>query len=280
MELVLEIINGLFDWLSFDASHEVRYVYIVLYSLLGAIIFLILFKKTSNQGRIKFHKDKIWGYILQIRLYKDSFRLLLISIGNILKHNCLYMKFMIIPLLAIMVPLLILTTQINNRYGYEPLQPKQTFIITTRLADNLDTNQLFQVFCKVSPGIILETPPIRMEDELQVSWRARATQPQANSQPVIQIGLEGEPGIAEKIVAVDYAVKRFCPTLMKLSFLDGLIYNAEGFLNADSPVQEINIRYNRAGYGFVFIEMDPIILFFILTLCFALLFKPFFRVQF
>jgi len=80
------------DIFYFGTYPNARYLFIVLISLISAVIFLLIFKKTSNQIKIKFHKDKIFGNVLEMCLYSDKFGLVLSSILSILKHNILYIK--------------------------------------------------------------------------------------------------------------------------------------------------------------------------------------------
>jgi len=62
------------------------------------------FKKISNQDKIKYHKDKIVGYILETYLYRDRIGRTLLSQINILKHNLYYLRYMVAPLLVILIP--------------------------------------------------------------------------------------------------------------------------------------------------------------------------------
>ena len=63
-------LNRLFDIVSFTPGAVACYVYIVLISLVSAVIFLLIFKKTSNQQKITYHKDNVLGHVLQIPLYR------------------------------------------------------------------------------------------------------------------------------------------------------------------------------------------------------------------
>lgn len=269
--------------LYFGNGPKARYLFIVLISLISTVIFLLIFKKTSNQRKIKYHKDKILGNMLQMPLYKDKFGVLVLSILNILKHNILYLKQTLIPLLFICIPLILLTVQINNRCGYKPLEVNQRFIMRV----DLDTHVIQgpipaiieKVYCETSPGVVLETPPLRIEPEGKVFWRARVVESPQNSQSYLHIGVQGNDRIIEKTIVTDYYHERFSPAKGKWSLWTELFNNAEGFLADDTFFNSISIEYHRASYAFLFWSVDAIILYFLLTLIFALVLKPFVKVR-
>lgn len=273
------VLNRIFDLFSCSLSPVGRYVFIVLLSLLSAVMFLLIFKKTSNQKKIKYHKNKIFGYVLQIPLYKDRFGVLFGSIGRILKHNALYVLHTLASLIFILIPLLFIMVQINNRCGYAPLAQGQDFLIRVTLDETVDQATLESASCEPPPGIVLETPALRVEDEKQVFWRARVVDASPENTSSIRIQLEGHSPVIEKSLATAYNQKRFTPEKKQPSLWNRIFYNAEGYLPAETPVTEISIGYARAGYPFFFWQVDAILLFFILTLIFGFALKGVFRVN-
>ena len=254
-------------------------MFIGLLSLLSAVIALLIFKKTSNQKKIKYHKNKIFGYVLQIPLYKDRFGVLFSSIGQILKHNALYVLHTLASLIFMIIPLIFIMVQINNRCGYAPLAQGQGFLIRVTLNDTVDQATLESVSCEPSQGIVLETPALRLEDEKQVFWRAKVLDASSENTSSIQIHFEGNSPIVEKDIATAYNRQRFSPEKKKHSVWNGIFYNAEGYLPAETPVIDISTEYARASYPFLFWQVDAIVLFFILTLVFGFALKGVFRVN-
>jgi hypothetical protein len=282
MKAVLMTLDQIFDLVSFNFSPNLRYVYIVLSSLISAVIFLLLFKKTSNQKKIRYHKQQIWGHILQMRIYQDKFTLLVSSVFNILKHNLCYLAQMLIPLVVIVIPLLVFTVQINNRCGYSPLKTGQQFIIRVGLdqhATKSFSDLLNTIACNPPPGITLETPPLRIERDGNVFWRARVTGPAVGSSPSIRIGTPGHESLTEKVIVTDYHQKRFSPAKRKWSFWNGLFTHTEGFLPAEAPFTVVAIDYQRAIYPLLFWKVDALLLYFCFTIIFAFAFKRFLRVD-
>ena len=75
-------------------------------SLLTALLILTIFRLTSNQKKIKWAKDKVKAYILEIRLYRDQPRVILKALGNILLFNSMYLRYVLVPFLFIFIPVI------------------------------------------------------------------------------------------------------------------------------------------------------------------------------
>lgn len=280
MNLLFYYLNRIFDIILWPFSSLPEYVDILFLSIVSAILFLIIFKKTSKQEKIKHHKDKIYGHIIQIVIYKDQLRVILQSILGILKHNTIYIGYMLPPLLFIIVPLWIFTTQINNRFGYLPFEDNQTFILKLELdmshplydADLLEHVQVFP-----SEGISLETDPIRIFSEGTIFWRAKVTD--SNTPQSISIGI-GNPKqeVTKRIVTMDMK-ERFGPRRSKYNLSNSLMNNAEAFIPASSPFRSVFVSYDRKMYPLILWPTDVIIFYFVLILIFGYTLKPVIRVN-
>jgi hypothetical protein len=274
--------NVFFDLFPIGGSQAGRYLFILTLSLLSAVVFLILFKWTSSQKRIKLHKKRISGNILQMRIYGDRLGLLFLSMLNILKHSTLYISQTIPPLLLICVPLLLLMIQVNNRCGYQPIKLDQRFMIRVDLDANAMTSvrseKISKVYCRTSPGIVIETPPLRIESEGSVFWRARLEGARGEHRHYVRIGVEGVDQILEKGIVSDHGEMRFSPWLEKWSLKQGIFRNGEGFLPDDAWIRSITVEYDRARYPFLLWSFDSIVLYFLFTLLFSFALKGLFKV--
>ena len=282
MQEIITILNNLFDIISLGSSYTERYIYIIFISLFSSVVFLFLFKFTSNQLKIKHNKDLIFANILQMRIYKDKLLLLILSILNIFKHNLLYIKQTIIPFMVICIPLIILTVQVNNRTGYTPLGGEESFIIWAELDTNAArihlSDYLDGIYCQTSPGIHLETPPLRIPSERAVFWRARVVEAVEDGVGYIRVGVHGNDHMIKKEVITNDGHKRFSAVKTKWSLWSGLVNNAEGFLPNDAFIKSISIQYNRARYNFFIWSLDSLVLYLVLTLVFAFSLKSLFKV--
>ena len=187
---------------------------------------------------------------------------------------------MLPPLLFIIIPLWIFTTQINNRVGYLPLEKDQTFILRlgfdkekTPYHDNL----LTLVRTSTSDGIIIETDPLRIVSEGSIYLRARVTD--VTEQQSVRFKIDDlQDELVKNIVTIENK-ERFSPEKSKYQLWEALTTNAENFIIYSSPFKSVSVSYERRNYPFVFWDTDPIIIYFILTLIFGFLLKPFLRVN-
>jgi hypothetical protein len=283
MAQFLIYLNSLFDLLLLSPSMAGRYSFLIIMSLISAVVFLLIFKVTSNQRKIRRYKQQAFAYILQMRLHRDQLGLLFGSIFNILKYNLLYIRQNLVPLLMVCLPLILFTVQVNHRCGYQPLAPGQTFIIRAQLdalAPTVANSAPDGIACEGAPDILIETPPLQLMSESQVFWRARvATRPETPL-PTIQLKIPGQHWDVRRGIAVGNSLSRFGPTLTQWSLIDGIVANAEGFLPETTAVQSVTINYARASYPLLFWRLDALVLYFLFTLILALCLKGAFKVTF
>lgn len=281
MKLIIAL-NRMFDFLQWSVTPNGRYLFIIFISILSAIIILPLYKIISNQKKIKYHKNRIFGNLLQMSLYKDKLNVLFQSLLLILKHNVLYIAHSFIPFLIIAIPIILLTIQVNNRCGYQPIEVNRSFIIQADIqAKSIKENTtsiLDKIYCTTSPGIIIETPALRIENERKIFWKAKIDKINQSHSSFIRIGIQGNDNFIEKQIVTDHH-KRFIPVKAKWSILEGYLNSAEGFFNDDALLDRVTIDYKRASYIFFLWEVDAIILYFIITLIFVFVFKGVFKVR-
>ena len=281
MEKAPIFLNHFFDILWSPLSKTPAYLDILIISAFSAFLFLIIFKKTSNQDMIRHYKNKIIAYILEIRLYKDRPVLTLTNVGKILGYNMVYLRYTLVPLVVIIVPVLIISIQLFNRFGYMPIQKDKSFIVCAELDKNVvrDISKTIEkVQCDTSDGILVETPPMRIISDGSIYWRARVIRSEGNDQ-FVRVSIEGEPQGVDKEVLTSSTKQGFSPEKRKYN-LDGLfVDNAEGFISETSPFKAVTVSYRPATYPFLAWRVDPVVLYFILTLILGFLFKPIVKVN-
>ena len=281
MEKAPIFLNHFFDILWSPLSKTPSYLDILIVSAFSALLFLIIFKKTSNQDMIRHYKNKIIAYILEIRLYKDRPVLTLTNVGKILGYNMVYLRYTLVPLVVIIVPVLIISIQLFNRFGYMPIQKDKSFIVCAELDKNVvpDISKTIEkVQCDTSDGILVETPPMRIISDGSIYWRARVIRSEGNDQ-FVRVSIEGEPQGVDKEVLTSSTKQGFSPEKRKYN-LDGLfVDNAEGFISETSPFKAVTVSYRPATYPFLAWRVDPVVLYFILTLILGFLFKPIVKVN-
>ncbi len=130
MDYINYILNSLFD-VFFYPFGSIDSIYgLCAISLLTAIIALPIFKYTSNQEGIKRVKARIMGHLLELRLFKDDIRIILSAQKDILKHNMIYLRYTLKPLIFMMIPIVVIFIHTAVRYEYRPLHPGDLLFAT------------------------------------------------------------------------------------------------------------------------------------------------------
>ena len=224
METIFLLINRFFDLLWTPFLKTPWYIDIGIISAISAFIFLVIFKKTSNQDKIRYYKGIITAHILEIRLYKDQPSLTAKSIFNILKNNLIYLRYSLIPIIVILPLVLITSVQLNSRYGYLPIKIGDTFIVHATLdtiwAADI-TKRPEKIRCDSSKGILVETPPLLIESEGNIYWRAKVIGSNKDQQ-YCRITIDGTDYTFKKKILTVLSKQRFSPELRK--------YNIQSFL--------------------------------------------------
>lgn len=142
-------------------------------SILTGILMLVVFRYTSNQERIKETKDRMKAHLLEIRLFKDDLGILFSAQKNIVLYNFKYLKYTLVPMLVMTIPLVLMLIHLNGWYGYRPLKPGESTIVSVKVSDrNIDV--LSQMEIEVEKGLTVETPLLRIPATSEVDWRVRA----------------------------------------------------------------------------------------------------------
>ena len=275
MKSIVIFLNRFFDVLWSPFSRTPNYLAFILISAMSAFIFLVIFQKLSNQGMIRRYKNRMIAHILEIRLYKDQPIRTVKSILNILWCNMAYLRYTLVPMAVVFLPLFVMSVQVNNRYGYSPLNLDEPFIISvdldTDLVHDIDNIQ-DKIRCETSQGILVETPPMRIESEAKVLWRGRLVSSGEN-QHFLRIALDGTDDMVEKKIVTSRANRPFSPERRKWQLGSIFVSNAENFITETSLFETVSVNYKRAAYPFLAWNIDPIVLYFILTLLFGFAFR-------
>lgn len=280
---IFSLLNHLVDFLVSPFHGLDPVTQLVLLGLVSTILLLFIFKRVSNQETIKLHKNKIFGNFLEIAIYRDQFRRSVICQGNVLKHNLLYLKAIATPLLLMIAPMVLVCLQLEYRLGYQTLKPGTSFIIEAQVSHALNDNQpdtLDNITIITSDTITIESPALRRPSTGQVFWQARVTAADTDTANFIGISLPGndQPSVRKEL-AVNNLSNRFTPETRKMQSLGDIIVSGEDPIPLPSGINSLRVAYLPAEYPFFQWTFSPIVYFFILTLLFGLLLKPFMKVN-
>lgn len=235
MDSFKNIMNALFDILLWPFKSLPPMWGLFFISIITGVFMLYIFKYTSNQEGIRRTKDKLKGFLLELRLYKDDVSLSLTAIKNIFVSNIRYLGFAFKPMIIIMVPMIFIIIQLASRYEYQPLSPGDETIISltvkedTSLPDiKLAENQFVQILA----------PPVRIPTLNQVNWRIKALK-EGDWNLVFNFENQSE----KKMLIVGRGLVQIAPTKVEKKSLNNLLYMAEPSISKDSFIKSISIQY-------------------------------------
>ncbi|OGD20427.1 MAG: hypothetical protein A2W03_01775 [Candidatus Aminicenantes bacterium RBG_16_63_16] len=274
MAVVNSLLNGLFDALFYPFRTLTAWWGMLYISLLTGLLMLAVFRLTSNQPGIRAAKDRIKAHLLEMRLFKDNFRVSLGAQRQILAANWRYIRYSFKPLLVMIIPLVLILIQLNFWFGYEPLAAGEPAILKVRLDSGIDPLKT-EILLETSPSVRVETPPLRIADEHEVDWRIR---PQEAGPAALTLAVGGAR--FEKTVRVGGApLARVSTMRVRGRFPDALLYPCESGLPPDGPVQSIEVVHPQRRLPFMGLRLHWLVAYFALSIILGFALKRPFKVE-
>jgi uncharacterized membrane protein (DUF106 family) len=256
----------------FRSFHPLVSLFVV--SLVTGILMLVVFRYTSDQEKIKEAKDKMKAHLLEIRLFKDDMGILFSAQKNILLHNFKYMQYTLMPMLVMIVPITLMLIHLNGWYGYRPLKPGESAIVSVKLSDQ-NTERLSRMEIEADKGLTVETPLLRIPETREVDWRVRAD---ALGSHKVTVDVPGF-SFQKSITVSDKGLVRVSPRSVSSGLWKVLLNPGERPLKKNPVVGEIDVSYPSRSYNLLGFEMDWIVVFFILSILSGFAFKGFLGVH-
>jgi len=267
------LVNRFFDGIFYPFVSLNPWVAMVVVCLLTALFMLFIYRYTSNQKGIREAKDKIKAHFLELRLFKDDFRLLMRAQGRMLRYNFVYMKHSLRPLMVMILPLIIVIVQLNFRFGFRPLQPEEKFIAVVKLSEFPPLRSM-DISLEAPEGLEVETPALRIESLHEMDWRLRAKEP-GEFELRIWVGEE----LFTKRVIVSDKLSQLSTRRVSRSFFREFLYPSEPPLPSFSPVSYIEVRYPSGNLNLGGWNIHWLVVFFVLSIVFGFSLKGIFRVE-
>lgn len=213
-----------------------------LVSAITGVLFLAIFKYTSNQRAIKRVKDDIKANLLALKLFKESASVAVGAQVSILHSALKLLVLAVVPMIVMLVPVLLILGQLSLWYQARPLRVNEDALVTLKLGDV--AGALPDVRLEPTNAVEVVAGPVRVLSKHEVCWRIQGRQSGAYR----LVFTAGEETVEKELVIGD----RFA----RLSSLrpdwnagEVLLYPAEKPFDRSSPIQSIAIDYpTRPGW--------------------------------
>jgi len=258
-------ITGLFDLLFWPFSFLGPIWSLVVFSLLAGILMLWIFGLVSDQDSIRVVRDRVRGNLIAIRLFGDDLGLLFRLQGRLLRDNAIFLRYAMLPLLIMIVPVLLIIAQLNLRYSARPLEPGETATVMVSVTDPSIIER--GVVLEAPDGVSVETLGVRIPQQREVAWRIRAERA-GEYQLVVRAG-----GVAvEKQLRVGQAWGK--TSSLRASGLGNLLlYPGEPPIEQSQIVEAIEITYRQLELRIFGWSVDWLVLFFVLSIASGFAFR-------
>jgi hypothetical protein len=243
-------------------------------SLATAFLMLWIFKRTSNQEGIHKAKNAIKAHLLELRLFKDNLRISLRAQRRILRANLTYLACNTKPFLVMIVPILLVLAQLNLWFGASPLVPGDKTLVKVKLAKTVDP-QFLDLALEATPGLLVETPAVRIVDEHEIDWRIKAL---GTGPAALTFRVAGRT-ITKPVALWRQRLQKVSMLTVGHSIIRELLYPGENPLPGDTPVREIEVLYPAKSLNFFGISVHWLVVYFILSIIFGFAFKGVFKVE-
>lgn len=255
------------------------WVGLLIISAVAGVIMLIAFGYTSNQAAIGRAKDDIKANLLALKLYKDELHVTWTAQGRLLWAILRLQRYMLVPVLILALPMLLGLAQMGVRYQWRPLQSGEQTLLKLKLHGNREdgaaprsVRSTPKVSLEPNPGLAVEVGPVAAGHEF--AWRIRGAKPGRHT-----LTLHVDDVVVEKELVVGDTFERVSAGRPGGRWTAQLFHPVERSLPANSPVESIEILY-PGRESWVYGANYWVLFFFVVSMAFALIFKPVFKVRF
>lgn len=241
-------------------------------SVLTGIIMLLVFRVTSDQAAIRNVKKRIKAHFLEIRLFKDDLGLMLEAQKNVLKHNLTYMRHSLKPMLFLLVPVVLIMIHLSLWFDSSPLKKGETAIVKLKFREEAPFNA--DVSLRVPEGVLLETPPVRIQAEREICWRIKALE-----KGTYQLEVMLNPGKVTKALVVSDQLARLSAKRVSKNIFQRALYPGEKSLPKNTGIEFIEIKYPSISYHVFGWNIHWLVIFFVVSIAAGFLLKRLFNVE-
>ena len=235
-------------------------------SLVSGVVMVWIFGKVSDQKTIKQVRERIRGNLIGVRLFQSDIGVVLQLQRRIFGDTFNYMRYALAPMVVLLVPVVLIMTQLNLRFAARPFEPGESALVKVHVRDTslLDG----ELGLEVPDGMTVETAAVRIPSTREVAWRVRV---ETRGGHRIKVRVGGRE-LETRLMAGDYrgAVPQ---RRTGRGMWDTLLYPGEPPIPGAHPVEAVEIIYPPLELGAFGWSLNWLVAFFVLSLAFGFAFK-------
>jgi hypothetical protein len=137
-------------------------------SVLFTALALLVFRSLSDQAAVRRARSLAQAHLLEFSLFKDEPRLVLRAQRDLLLDNLRLVRLLLPAVLVLTIPGVLFFGILDACYGRARLAIGQAAVVTAQLAGDVNDAAL-----SPAAGVAVETEPVRVTVNRQLSWRIR-----------------------------------------------------------------------------------------------------------
>lgn len=239
----MPILNPIIDLLLAPFRHLPPEAGLAAFAVMLGIVVLLLFKATSHPGRVTRARNRALSRVMEIWLYRDDPWVSLGAVGRAMVDNLRYLASLSVPMLASLVPMVLLLAQAHDWFACRPLAPGETVMVVARLNPEADVGLLNGMTLQVSQGRV-EGPPVRAAALREVAWQVVAGSQTAPGTLV----LTTSAWRLTKTLTSGHGLSRLSACRVA-GFWEWLLHPGEDRLPQGQPIARLEVRYAKAEYS-------------------------------
>jgi len=200
------------------------------------VLALIAMKYTTNQKRVGRFKSRYQGHILAIKLFRDSFSVVITSLVKTLGWIGAYLGEQFKPMIVMMIPFVLLFAQMQMRLGYRPLDAGVPVLVTVDLEEG---RPLADLKVELPAGVEMTAKPVREPSRHRVVVPVVARTAGAHT---LRFTL-GPETVEKTLHAGDLPGTPMVSPVRASGFWDQVLYPSEPAFAADSAFERIEVKY-------------------------------------
>jgi len=273
---VLSAITRAFDVLLTPFAGMSPWVGLAIVSVVTGVIMLLIFGKTSNQKKIGETKDKLKAYIMEMWIFRNDTRVMLMSIGSVVRSNIQYLRHSLRPIVFILIPVLIIMVQLGIRYQSQPFMPGQEAVITVQLRDGALPSRT-PIELSGPPGVHVLSPPLRLDAEGKVEWLLQARMPGTHE----LLFVVDDSDVVTKTFSVgpERAIAPLSRVHARAGTWDAFLYPVERPIPRSSIIESVTIDYPTRDLPFLGLNVNWLVAFFVVSLVAGFALKGVFGIE-
>ena len=258
----------------FAALHP--WVGLAVVSVATGVVMLLIFGKTSNQAKIAETKNKLKAYIMEMWIFRNDTRVMFSAIGRVAANNLRYLRHSLRPLIFILVPVIVIMTQLGLRYEKEPLVPGASYIVSVKLRDGVVPSET-DIELIGSWGARRISQPLRIDSAGIVEWEAV---PMLQGEHELYATVGGEEVVTKSIVVgPERIIRKLSGVRSSAGTWQAFLQPSEEPIPRDSTIESISVSYPSRRLHFLGLRVHWLLAFFAISVAAGFALKGVFGIE-